>query len=266
MEEMKRSSELTMGIGEIVSHASANTGEAARTVRNQERSTIKTAVMESVATRSVATEIATEAITSSYAACESGVSKGEPLVRGDSATEAIIGAAANLASATAHDIPFVVVNTAVRIPAQLMAPPQLHTPENENEQETVAEVTTEATTARATSDMATATMVTPMNEWGRHGFVVAEVYKVLATMEPPWGSSCVNEVMARRFPEIDPTALQMTVLAVLMTQRRCVRDLTLAGAHRGPRRDENGKVFIELDLVYANRYSDSYWAVWIVRL
>jgi len=87
---------------------------------------------------------------------------------------------------------------------------------------------------------------------------VAEVYKVLASMEPPWGSLCVYNEMARRFPDVDPTALQMTVLAVLMTQRQCVRDLTLAGARRGPRRDENGEVFIELDLVYANRYSDSY--------
>jgi len=115
----------------------------------------------------------------------------------------------------------------------------------------------ETTAARTTNDTATALAVTPMNEWGRHGFVVAEVYKVLASMEPPWGSSCVYEVMARRFPEIDPTALQMTVLAVLMTQHRCVRDLTLAGACRGPRRDENGEVFIDLDLLYANRYSDS---------
>jgi len=54
------------------------------------------------------------------------------------------------------------------------------------------------------------------------------------------------------------TALQMTVLAVLMTQRQCVRELTLAGARKGPRRDENGEVFIELDLIYANRLSDSY--------
>jgi len=120
------------------------------------------------------------------------------------------------------------------------------------------EVVTEAATARATSDRGTSTAMDPTNEWGRHGSIVAEVYKVLASMEPPWGSLCVYEEMARRFPTIDPTALQMTVLAVLMTQRQCVRDLTLAGARRGPRRDENGDVFIELDLVYANRYSDSY--------
>jgi len=108
------------------------------------------------------------------------------------------------------------------------------------------------------TDRVTASAATAINEWGRHGFIVAEVYKVLATMEPPWGSLCVYEAMTRRFPEVDPTALQLTVLAVLMTQRQCVRDLTLAGARRGPRRDENGEVFFELDLVYANCYSDSY--------
>jgi len=101
-------------------------------------------------------------------------------------------------------------------------------------------------------------VVTNINEWGRHGIIIAEIHKVLATMEPPWGSLCVFEAVARPFPEVDRTALQMTVLAVLMTQRQCVRELTLAGARRGPRRDEHGEVFIELDLVYANRYSDSY--------
>jgi len=69
---------------------------------------------------------------------------------------------------------------------------------------------------------------------------------------------CVFEAASKRFPEVDPTALQMTIQAVLMTQCQCVRELTLAGARKGPRRDENGEVFIELDLVYANRFSDSY--------
>jgi len=101
-------------------------------------------------------------------------------------------------------------------------------------------------------------VVTNINEWGRHGFIIAEIHKILATMVPLWGSLCVYEAASRRFPDVDPTALQMTVLAVLMTQRQCVRELTLAGARRGPHRDENGEVFIELDLVYANRFSDSY--------
>jgi len=112
----------------------------------------------------------------------------------------------------------------------------------------------------ATINDADVAAVTPRtnDDWGRHGYIIAEIYKIIATMEPPWGSQCVFEAAARRFPDVDTTALRMAVLAVLMTQRQCVRDLTLAGARRGPRRDENGEVFIELDLVYANRYSDSY--------
>jgi len=68
----------------------------------------------------------------------------------------------------------------------------------------------------------------------------------------------VFEGTATRFPEVDVSALRMTVLAVLMTQRQCMRDLTLAEASKGPRRDENGEIFMELDLKYANRYGDSY--------
>jgi len=154
--------------------------------------------------------------------------------------------------------PFVVINTVVKIPAQLFAKTHVRADETKGQHAIVTEGTLEVPTTRSTTDTITASAVTTTNEWGRHGFVVAEVYKVLATMEPPWGSLCVYEAMAWRFPEVDPTALQMTVLAVLMTQRQCVRDLTLAEARRGPRRDENGEVFIELDLVYANRYSDSY--------
>jgi len=157
-----------------------------------------------------------------------------------------------------HDVPCVMINTAVRVPAQLLAPPQPTAAANEIGRGIVLGTAMEAVDTRAVNNRATSTAMNPTNEWGRHGFVVAEIYKVMATMEPPWGSLCVYEAVARRFPEVDPTALQMTVLAVLMTQRQCVRDLTLAGARRGPRRDENGEVFIELDLVYANRYSDSY--------
>jgi len=136
---------------------------------------------------------------------------------GNCATEANVDAAAVPSTAIAHDIPFVVVNTAVRIPAQLLAQPQLRASEIGDPPANGVEAMQEATAARAMNDTATAPTVTPMNEWGRHGFIIAEIYKVLATMEPPCGSSCVYEAMARRFPEIDLTALQMTVLAVLVT-------------------------------------------------
>jgi len=114
-------------------------------------------------------------------------------------------------------------------------------------------------TVAETMDTAIATAASAtISEWGRHGFIIAGIHKVLATMEPPWGSLQVFEAVSQLFPEVDKTALQMAVLAVLMTQRQCVRELTLAGARKGPRRDENGEVFIELDLIYANRLSDSY--------
>jgi len=46
-------------------------------------------------------------------------------------------------------------------------------------------------------------VVSNTNEWGRHGFIIAEIHRILATMEPPWGSLCVFEAVARRFPEVD---------------------------------------------------------------
>jgi len=154
---------------------------------------------------------------------------------------------------------FVAVNTTVNIPAGLL-------PDNNNRASTSGGIRAPddcdapvvMNVAAPNGSTATTTVAPDVNEWGRHGFIVAEIHRILATMEPPWGSLFVFEAMARRFPEVDRTALQMTVLAVLMTQRQCVRELTLAGARRGPRRDENGEVFIELDLVYANRFSDSY--------
>jgi len=122
-------------------------------------------------------------------------------------TEATIDATANQTATIVRDIRFVTINAAVRIPAQLLAPPQPTAPKNENEREMIMEVATEATTARTTRDRGTSTTITPTNKWGRHGFIVAEVYKVLASMEPPWGSLCVYNEMARRFLDIDPTAL-----------------------------------------------------------
>jgi len=158
----------------------------------------------------------------------------------------------------AYDAPFVVTNAVVNVPVRLLPTTSERAITNVNRKADVGEDISLIPKTGATTIVATAHATTPINTWGQHGFVVAEVYKVLASMEPPWGSLCVYEEIARRFPAIEPSALQMTVLAVLMTQRQCVRDLTLAGARRGPRRDENGEVFIELDLVYANRYSDSY--------
>jgi len=151
--------------------------------------------------------------------------------------------------------PFVAVSAVFNVPAQMLPSATPHGPTDMRDNSTM-EISTNVTTIddRVGTPSATSTM----NEWGRHGFIITEIHMVLSTMEPPWGSLQVFEVMERRFPEVDKIALQMTVSAVLMTQRQCVRELTLAEARKGPRRDENGEVFIELDLVYANKFSDSY--------
>jgi len=151
--------------------------------------------------------------------------------------------------------PFVAVNAVFNVPAQMLRSSNEHAAAN------VRDITPEeqrVIIARTRDAIVATTASTTSNKWGRHGYIIAEIHRVLATMEPLWGSLQVFEAVSRRFPEVDETALQMTVLAVLMTQRNCVRKLTLAGARKGPRRDENGEVFIELDLVYENRFSDSY--------
>jgi len=50
----------------------------------------------------------------------------------------------------------------------------------------------------------------------------------------------------------------MTVMVVLMGQRRCVNSLTTAGLANGPRRDEDGAAYIELNNGCANEYRYSY--------
>jgi len=166
--------------------------------------------------------------------------------------DAIPGPAAGTTTRTA---PFVAVNARFNVPARLMRNNDVCASSDACGVVPMREPAESAIVYDAAIPAATPRT---NDDWGRHGYIISEIYKIIATMEPPWGSQCVYEAAARRFPDVDVTALRMTVLAVLMTQRQCVRDLTLAGARRGPRRDENGEVFIELDLVYANRYSDSY--------
>jgi len=95
-------------------------------------------------------------------------------------------------------------------------------------------------------------------DWGRHGYIVSEIIKLIESIEPPWRSLRLCVAVSERFPEVNSEALQMTVLAILMSQRQCVLEITLAGVQKGPRRDENGAVFKELDLIHAHRYSSSY--------
>jgi len=159
----------------------------------------------------------------------------------------------------ASTTPFVSVSTMVNIPARLPAGANTCALASVNLRAPIDEDTPIAMDVAATNESnAVPTVAANTNEWGRQGFIIAEIHRILATIKPRWGSLHVFEAASRRFPDVDPTALQMTVLAVLMTQRQCVRELTLAGARKRPRRNENGDVFIELDLVYANRFSDSY--------
>jgi len=122
---------------EVVPHASAK--KTARPVENQERSTSgaageDAAAMESAATCVGVAKIAKAAIQLSYVACGSGVSTGESLAGKKDATEANIGAAAGPSSATAHNILFIVINAAVRIPVQLLAQSKLRTSGNDEPQ------------------------------------------------------------------------------------------------------------------------------------
>jgi len=182
--------------------------------------------------------------------------------RGDIGVEAVskFGTDVVAGPSSAMADPFVVVNATLNVPVQLLPYPGVNDTAIENVRPIPIEGDRGVTASNSEQNIANAAATT-MNEWGRHGYIVAEIHKIVATTEPPWGSQRVYEAAAMRFPEVDPTALRMTVLAVLMTQRQSIRDLTLAGARKGPRRDENGKIFIELDLVYANRYSDSYLAL-----
>jgi len=151
--------------------------------------------------------------------------------------DAKIGSKTGIASAAGT--PFVVVNTTLKVPTLLLS--NANRCETTVERTQISTVETTRTGVENVGDASGTAAMTPTNsEWGRHGYIIAEIYRILGTMEPPWGSQCVFEAAARRFPEVDTTALRMTVLAVLLTQRQCIRDLTLAGARRGPRRDENG--------------------------
>jgi len=228
------------------------THEVERTATDEMATGEETAIV-----RSEPTGTARRKETASYAVNETGVPQ-RSAASGKETTVVNTDTTTYPCPAIAFGAPFVVRNTVVNVPVQLLSTTSACATSNINREADVGGDIALRPTVGATTTVATVHAATSMNAWGQHGFVIAEIYKVLASMEPPWGSLCVCEEMTRRFPAIEPSALQMAVLAVLMTQRQCVRDLTLAGARRGPRRDENGEVFIELDLIYANRYSDSY--------
>jgi len=88
--------------------------------------------------------------------------------------------------------------------------------------------------------------------------MVEGIFRIIEEMEPPWVTLNVLEVAAIRFPTVDREMLRHTIMTILMSQRRCVVRLTRAGLRLGPRVDREGNAFVELDLDYADRYSNSH--------
>jgi len=94
--------------------------------------------------------------------------------------------------------------------------------------------------------------------WGQDAMLVEGIFRIIESMEPPWITLNVLENAVVQFPNIDRGMLRHTIMTILMSQRRCVVRLTRAGLRLGPRVDREGNAFVELDLDYADRYSNSH--------
>jgi len=103
-----------------------------------------------------------------------------------------------------------------------------------------------------------ARVIPVIDEWGCDTCVINEVCELIKAMPHPWSAYHAFDAASARFPNIDRAALRMTVMEVLMGQRRCVNRLTTAGLANGPRRDEDGAAYIELNNGCANEYRYSY--------
>jgi len=90
---------------------------------------------------------------------------------------------------------FVAVTTVVNIPAQLLTNATICVLADEEATESVNVAAQHD--ASAVPAVAAATMT---SEWGRQGFIIAEIHRILATMEPPWGSLCVLRRCLDDFP------------------------------------------------------------------
>jgi len=105
---------------------------------------------------------------------------------------------------------------------------------------------------------AVVSVVLTEDSWGRDAQMVEGLFQIMEGMEPPWITLSFLEAAVLRFPLIDSETLRLTIMTMMMTQRRCVGRLTRAGLRRGPRVDRDGNAFVELDLDYADRYSTSH--------
>jgi len=92
--------------------------------------------------------------------------------------------------------------------------------------------------------------------WGRDALMVEGIFCIIEGMEPPWITLNVLDAAALQFPIVDREILRHTIMTILMSQRRCVVRQTRAGLRLGPRTDREGNAFVELDLDYADRYSN----------
>jgi len=81
----------------------------------------------------------------------------------------------------------------------------------------------------STPDHESTHVVVLVDEFGRDTCVVNEVCQMMEEMPRPWSAYRVFEAATARFPNIDRAALRLTVLAVLMGQRRCINRVTMAG-------------------------------------
>jgi len=117
-------------------------------------------------------------------------------------------------------------------------------------------LSTAATVPNSSSDLTRITIWE--DEFGRDTCVVNEVAQMIEEMAKPWSAYRAFEGATARFPNIDHAALRLTVLAVLMGQCRCVNRLTTAGMMSGPRRDEDGSIYLELNNACADDYRNSY--------
>jgi len=95
-----------------------------------------------------------------------------------------------------------------------------------------------------------------VESWGRDAMMVEGIFRIIEGMEPPWVTLSVLENAVIQFPNVNRDLLRHTIMTVLMSQRRCVVRLTRAGLRLGPRTDREWNAFVELDLDYADRYSN----------
>jgi len=94
--------------------------------------------------------------------------------------------------------------------------------------------------------------------WVRDARILEGIFQIMESMEPPWITLNVLEVAAVRFSDVDRETLHLTIMTVMMAQRRCVVRLMRAGLRLGPRTEREENAYVELDLDFADRYSTSH--------